>query len=106
MPIKLSPPDVSPDGGGLGGLICAAVVSQAFCDLLLGDPATALRIGYNGKPFLLTTEERELTLSIQATSLADLAAQLTENRDNQALRESRTETHEVSHREFVENRGK
>lgn len=71
---------VSPNGKELSRLVSAAVVSQEFCDLLLGDPATALRIGYNGSgSFQLAPEDQELVLSIRAKSLADFAAQLTEN---------------------------
>jgi hypothetical protein len=73
---KLRSPDVSPDSRALNGLICAAVVNQKFHDLLLGDPTTALQTGFNGEQFLLTAEEQELVLSIQAASLADFAAQV------------------------------
>jgi hypothetical protein len=75
------PASASPKDGELSRLISAAVVSQKFCDLLLSDPATALRIGYNGSgPFRLAPKEQELVLSTCASSLVDLAAQLAENR--------------------------
>jgi len=80
MPMEFSHAagSVSPNGRELSRLVSAAVVSREFCDLLLGDPATALRIGYNGSgSFQLTPEDQELVLSIRATSLADFAAQLT-----------------------------
>ena len=55
-------------------------MSQRFCDLLLSDPATALRTGYNGTgSFHLAPEDWEQVVSIRATSLADFAAQLTNN---------------------------
>jgi hypothetical protein len=57
-------------------LLTAAVVSKAFCQLLLTDPAQALEDGYNGMRFALTTQEKELLLSIQATSLSELASQI------------------------------
>lgn len=57
-------------------LLTAAVVSKAFCHLLLTDPAQALEDGYNGMRFALTTQEKELLLSIQATSLSELASQI------------------------------
>ena len=75
---------VSPNGRELSRLISAAVVSQRFCDLLLSDPETALRIGYNGTgSFQLAPEDWELVVSIRATSLADFAAQLTGNGHSQ-----------------------
>jgi hypothetical protein len=75
-----TPRIVSANGRELSRLVSAAVVSQEYCDLLLGDPATALRIGYNGSgPFQLAPQDQELVLFICAKSLADFATQLTEN---------------------------
>lgn len=56
-------------------LLTAAVVSKAFCQLLLTNPAQALEDGYNGMRFALTNQEKELLLSIQAQSLSELASQ-------------------------------
>lgn len=57
-------------------LLTAAVVSKAFCQLLLTNPAQALEDGYNGMRFALTTQEKELLLSIRAQSLSELASQI------------------------------
>jgi hypothetical protein len=54
----------------------AAVVSPAFLDLLLKNPAEALATGYNDEVFKLTSEEREWVIAIRATSLTDFALQL------------------------------
>lgn len=83
MRTLLNPSSVSqrssclPNGKELSRLITAAVVSHEFCRLLLTDPVTAMSAGYNGQPFHLAMEEKELILSIRATSLADFAKQLT-----------------------------
>jgi dihydrodipicolinate synthase/N-acetylneuraminate lyase len=65
--------------GTLGRLIAAAVVDQEFRDLLLINSAAALAAGCNGESFHLTPEERELVVSIRASSLVDFAAQLIRN---------------------------
>ena len=57
-------------------LLTAAVVSKAFCQLLLTNPAQALEDGYNGMRFALTNQEKELLLSIRAQSLSELASQI------------------------------
>lgn len=57
-------------------LLTAAVVSKAFCQLLLTNPARALEDGYNGMRFALSNQEKELLLSIQAKSLSELASQM------------------------------
>jgi len=62
---------------GLSKLFEAAVVNRQFCQLLLSHPETALQQGYLGNAFDLTTEERALIVSIRATSLSDLAQQVT-----------------------------
>lgn len=63
-------------------LLTAAVVSKAFCRLLLTNPAQALEDGYNGMRFALTSQEKELLLSIQATSLPELATQFNSRNGN------------------------
>ncbi|MFW5941473.1 MAG: hypothetical protein ACOC8X_02920 [Chloroflexota bacterium] len=63
-------------------LLTAAVVSKAFCQLLLTNPAQALEDGYNGMRFALTNQEKELLLSIQATSLPELATQISSQNGN------------------------
>ena len=62
---------------GLESLFAAAVVSRDFRRTLLEDPESALRNGYRGEVFELTSEERERLLSAGARSLADLARELT-----------------------------
>lgn len=66
-------------GKELSRLLTAAVVNREFCNLLLANPEMAVTIGYNGEPFDLAAEEQELIVSINATSLADFAKQLTKN---------------------------
>lgn len=61
---------------GLNRLITAAVVNRSFRRLLLEDPDQALNEGYNSESFSLEAEEREKVLAIKATSLTDLASQL------------------------------
>jgi hypothetical protein len=62
--------------GGVSSLIAAAVVDSSFRELLLANPAYALETGYYGQFFRLSDEERQLVVSIQATSLSDFASQL------------------------------
>ena len=62
---------------GLSKLFEAAVINRQFCQLLLSQPETALRQGYQGNTFGLTLEEQALIISIQANSLPDLARQVT-----------------------------
>lgn len=57
----------------LSRLMAAATVNPAFARLLLDDPETALRQGYQDETFLLSEEERALILSIRADSLPQLA---------------------------------
>jgi hypothetical protein len=76
---KQAMPHASQNGHGeLSRLLNAAVVSPAFCQLLLTRPSAALRAGYNGEPFRLAPEEEESILSIEATSLSGFAQQLTQ----------------------------
>lgn len=62
---------------GLSKLFEAAVINRQFCQLLLSQPETALRQGYLGNSFDLSSEEQALIISIQANSLPDLAKQVT-----------------------------
>lgn len=61
---------------GLSRVFAAAVVNRQFCSLLLRDPASALRSGYQGQTFSLSSEEQKLLLSIRAITLSDLARQI------------------------------
>jgi len=62
---------------GLSKLFEAAVVNRQFCQLLLSHPEMALQQGYLGNIFDLTLEEQALVVSIRASSLSDLAQQVT-----------------------------
>jgi hypothetical protein len=62
--------------GELSRLLTAAVVNQEFCKLLLTNPATALKTGYNDESFRLAAEEESIVLSIRAASLTEFALQL------------------------------
>ena len=62
---------------GLNKLFAAAVVNDQFCELLLGQPETAMKQGYMGDTFDLTPEEQALIISIRAKSLPELARQVT-----------------------------
>ncbi len=64
-------------------LITAAVVNQGFCRLLLTNPEKAISSGYNGESFRLDGREKELILSIQASSLADFAVKVSKNHQSQ-----------------------
>jgi hypothetical protein len=62
---------------GLSKLFEAAVVNRQFCALLLNTPEKALQQGYQGHKFNLTSEEQDLIISIRASTLSDLAQQVT-----------------------------
>lgn len=57
-------------------LITAAVINQSFRQLLLTNPEKAISTGFNGETFRLERDEKDLVLSIQATSLADFAVKV------------------------------
>ncbi|MBK7316548.1 hypothetical protein [Candidatus Villigracilis affinis] len=67
---------------GISRVFSAALVNKQFCDLLLEDPNTALNKGYLGEGFPLSKEERDLIVSIRATSLSDLAKQVSRSLSN------------------------
>jgi hypothetical protein len=71
------PASAPANGRELSRLLTAAVINQKFCKLLLTNPAIAMATGYNGEPFSLASEERDLILSIHAKSLPEFAMQLT-----------------------------
>jgi len=62
---------------GLSKLFEAAVLNRQFCQLLLNQPEAALGQGYMGNTFDLTSEEQSLIISVQASSLPELAQQVT-----------------------------
>lgn len=57
-------------------ILTAAVINHSFCNLLLSNPAKAIAAGYRGQPFHLPKDDRVRLASIQASSLAEFAAQL------------------------------
>lgn len=65
--------DVEESHSGLSSVFAAAVVNQSFRDILLSDPETAIQRGYLGRDFALSQEETYLLVSINASSLTDLA---------------------------------
>ena len=87
---------------GLSRMMTAAVVNQKFRDLLLSNPAAAMSRGYLGEKFSLDSDERELVLSIQATSLTDFAQQLLQNRSSsknkKIERSAKRNQHNMSYR--------
>ena len=60
----------------LSRVFSAAVVNEQFRDMLLQNPHEALRSGYQGAAFDLSKEEQDLIVSIRASSLSDLAKQV------------------------------
>ena len=66
-------PEVQGKQSDLGYLFAAAVVNSQFRQLLLENPESALKNGYQGQPFELSLEEHDQVLSASACSLADLA---------------------------------
>ena len=69
---------ISSGSTGLRKIFAAALVSKQFCQQLLRDPIRALQNGYMGEVFTITEDEKDLIVSIQANSLADLASQVNE----------------------------
>ncbi|MBI5297976.1 MAG: hypothetical protein HY869_21070 [Chloroflexi bacterium] len=61
---------------GLNRLFAAAVVSPAFCQMLLSEPEQALANGFLGQAFPLSEEEKVLVTTLRAQSLPDLARQI------------------------------
>lgn len=60
----------------LSKVFAAAVINQQFCDMLLNHPQQALQNGFFGESFFLSREEQDLIVSIRASSLSDLATQV------------------------------
>jgi hypothetical protein len=60
----------------LNHLLSAAVISPRFRGLLLADPIAALKVGYNGEIFVLTSVEYAAVISLRATTMREWAAQL------------------------------
>ena len=59
---------------GVNRLLAAALISSQFCNLLLKDPARALRQGFAGEQFSLSSDEQDFILSVRASSLQEFVA--------------------------------
>lgn len=57
-------------------LLCAAVVSKSFRNMLMTNPEIAVTSGYQGESFNLSDEDRSWLSSIRPANLVDLAADL------------------------------
>jgi hypothetical protein len=79
IPVHTNPHDSHP---GLSSVFAAAVVNQNFREMLLHEPAKALKQGYLGKSFALSQEDTSLLVSLNAKSLTDLAKQVVHNLEN------------------------
>lgn len=66
----------APKEGEYSRILTAAVVNKNFRNLLLSNPALAIRNGFGGEAFHLEKEEAERISAIQANSLADFAMQM------------------------------
>jgi hypothetical protein len=60
----------------LNRLLCAAVVSKSFRNMLLVNPEIAVASGYQGESFNLSDEDRCWLFSMRPTSLVDFAANM------------------------------
>ena len=68
--------DNSPSNAELNRLLCAAVVSKSFQNILLTHPEVALSSGYQGETFNLSPEDQNWLYSIRPSNLVDLAANM------------------------------
>jgi hypothetical protein len=59
-------------------ILSAAVINSHFRKMLLADPVKAIAAGYSGEMFDIGKEEKNRLARIQANSLADFAAQLSQ----------------------------
>ncbi len=58
----------------LNRLLCAAVVSKRFRNVLISNPEIAVSSGYQGESFNLSEEDRHWLFSLRPANLIDLAA--------------------------------
>ena len=66
------------DYSELNRLLCAAIVSTGFRNMIINSPEIALAKGYQGEKFNLTSDEYRWLVSVQATDLASFASRLVE----------------------------
>ena len=59
-------------------LLSAAVINHQFRQMLISNPIEAISHGYSGEHFDIDGEEKKRISTIQATSLADFASQLSQ----------------------------
>lgn len=59
-------------------ILSAAVINSGFRSMLLQDPVKAVTNGYSGEQFNLNHEDKSRLAGINASSLAEFAAQLSE----------------------------
>lgn len=83
---------------GLNRLLCAAVVNENFCRMLLASPVAAMREGYQGYQFDLDEREVNALAAIRSVSLDDFARQLI---SACAQTQSVSENHESATLEFT-----
>jgi hypothetical protein len=57
-------------------LLCAAVVSKSFRNMLIENPEIAVASGYQGESFNLSDEDRRWLFSMRPANLVDLAANM------------------------------
>lgn len=59
------------DLGSIRRLLVAAAINPSYCKLLLDSPAMAIKEGFGGENFSLTTPTLETISSIRAATLSD-----------------------------------
>jgi hypothetical protein len=70
--------DVSKDADSISRLLVAAAVNPKFCARLLADPRHALKAGFGGEAFPVSTPTLDALVSIRASSLPEFALKLNE----------------------------
>jgi hypothetical protein len=74
--------DYTSSNDELNRLLCAAVVSKSFRSILVANPESAAKTGYQGESFNMSEEDRCWLSSIRPTSLVDFAANLANYQQN------------------------
>jgi hypothetical protein len=65
--------EIIPSDGVFSHILTAALINRRFRQMLLTNPNLALTIGYREEPFVLSAAEKEIILSVRATTLVDFA---------------------------------
>ena len=71
------------ENGEINRLLCAALVSEEFRNLLLENPTVALKNGYLGESFTFTRKERSAVLAIDAATLDEFTVRLMDHLNRQ-----------------------